>query len=75
MKYYPCILRRERFKEVKLPARLYGYLTLCQNLKYKKTETDKKEAVISDNLPFVSEMIRKSSQEAVRHVNWTFLRY
>ena len=70
-----CILRRESFKEAKFPARVYGYLALCEDLKHKKAEIDEKAIVVLGNLPFVSEMIEKSSLEAVRHAYWAFLRY
>ncbi len=70
-----CILRRETFKEIKLPARVYGYLALCEDLKDKKVEIDEKAVVVLGNLPFVSEMIKKSSPEGVRHAYWAFLKY
>ena len=75
MSQNPCILRRESFKEVRIPAPIYGYLALCEDLRHKKNETDKKAVVILGNLPFVSEMTEKSSPEGVRHANWAFLRY
>jgi hypothetical protein len=70
-----CILRREGFKEVRLPARIYGYLALCEDLKHKKAEIKEKSVVVLGNLPFVSEMTEKSSPEGVRHACWAFLKY
>ena len=69
MNYNPCILRKTVFKEAKLPAKLYGYLSLCQDLKHKK------EAAVKNDLPFVSEMTEKSTPDGVRHAYWSFLRY
>ena len=69
-----CIIRRE-YKEIKLPAAIYGYLALCEDLKHKKAEIDEKAIVILGNLPFVSEMTMKSSPEGVRHAYWAFLKY
>ena len=70
-----CVLRRDIFKEVKLPAGIYGYLALCEEQKYKKVEIDKNAIAVLGTLPFVSEMVKKSSPEAVRHAYWAFLRY
>ena len=75
MRQNTCILRRERSKEAKLPAPLYGYLALCKDLKHKKFEIDEKAVVVLGNLPFVSKMIEKSSPEGVRHACWSFLKY
>ncbi len=76
MDHNACILRkRETFKEIKFPAKIYGYLALCQDLKHKEAKTNKKEVVVLDNLPFVSEMTEKSSPEGVLHACWGFLRY
>ena len=70
-----CVLRKESFKEIKLPAPVYRYLALCQDLKHKKAEIDKKAVVVLGSLPFVSEMTMKSSPEGVRHAYWSFLKY
>ena len=70
-----CILRKEKFKKVELPGKLYGYLALCQDLKHKKIETNKKEVVVLGNLPFVSEMTKEASPEGIRHAYWSFLKY
>ena len=75
MRQNTCILRKARSKEAKLPALLYGYLALCKDLKHKKSEIDKKAVVILGNLPFVSDMTKKSSPEGVRYACWSFLRY
>lgn len=74
MNYKPCILKRES-TEVRLPAKIYSYLALCEDLKHKKIEIDEKAVVVLGNLPFVSEMTKKSSPEGVMHVCWGFLRY
>ena len=70
MNHNACILRREEFKEVKFPAKVYGYLALCQDLKQKHQETLK-----NDILPFVSDLTQKSTPEGVRHAYWSFLKY
>lgn len=75
MKKNACILRKDAFKEARLPARVYGYLSLCEDLKHKKEEIDEKSVVVLGNLPFVSEMTQKTSPEGVRHAYWAFLRY
>ena len=75
MTYNACILRRERFRGISFPAPVYGYLSLCKDLKHKKAEIDKNAVVVPGNLPFVSKMLEKSSPEGVRHACWGFLRY
>ncbi len=69
-----CVLRKERYKEAKLPARVYGYLALCADLKEKVSKIDRNAVVLGD-LPFVSEMLKNSSPEGVRHAYWAFLKY
>lgn len=75
MKQNSCILRKEAFREIRFPAQVYGYLALCEDQKHKKAEIDKNALVVLGNLPFVSEMVEKSTSEGVRHAYWAFLRY
>ena len=70
-----CVLRGESFKKVMIPAPIYGYLALCQDLKHKRVEIAEKATVVLGNLPFVSEMMMKSSPEGIRHAYWAFLKY
>ena len=70
-----CVIRRESFNEIRFPAQIYGYLALCQEQKHKKVEIDKNAIAVSGTLPFVSEMVQKSSPEGVRHAYWSFLKY
>ncbi len=75
MKYHICRIKRDECKKSALPARVYGYLSLCVDLKEKMSETGKNAVVILGNLPFVSEMLKNNSHEALRHAYWAFLRY
>ena len=74
MSHNACILRRES-KETRFPAKIYGYLALCKEVKDKNPETHEETVVVLGNLPLVSEMTRKSSPEGVLHACWSFLKY
>ncbi len=68
------LINRER-REISFPGRIYGYLSLCIDLKYKKNKINEIATVGLGNLPFVSKMTEKSTPEGVLHACWAFLKY
>ena len=63
-----CILRKQEVKRA-LPAKLYGYLALHEEIKHKNEE------IVSSKLPFVSRLTNIFTPKGVSCACWSFLKY
>ena len=74
MKRNICKLKFGFKKEFSLPGGIYRYFSVClkQSQKIKKRQ---EEEVITNNLPFVSNLVDSFTPNGVKHAHWSFLKY
>lgn len=61
--------------EMVFPAKVFGYVALCENLKHKIENIIDKSTVVYGDLPFVSSMTNRFSPQAAVYAHWAFLKY
>ena len=69
-------MRDNKFKKETCPAKVFGYLGLCRNVKAEKIQNKEIGNVdCSTKLPLLSLILNKYSVYSVVKVNWSFLGY
>ena len=71
----PCKIKKQRQEEMVFPAKIFGYLAMCQKVKYRAVTTQLNAIPVYSNLPLVSSITEKYSPAALLHTHWAFLRY
>lgn len=70
----PCY-KRQQEEAIVFPAKVFGYLAMCENVKRKVQEVVEESEVVFGDLPFVSSMTNQFSPQAAVHMHWSFLKY
>ena len=71
----PHLNKKQHFKEITFPARIFGYLALCQNIKIKNKTFTNSTIEHQKILPFVSSFTKEVTPEGFIHTNLCFLKY
>ena len=67
--------KKQKEEAIVFPARVFGYLAMCENVKRKVQEVVQEAEVVYGDLPFVSSMTNRFSPQAAVHMHWSFLKY
>lgn len=71
-----CVLKKQKKRmELSFPARIFGYLALCESLKQKIKQVSQDALVQTNKLPFVSGITTRFSPQAAVYIHWSYLKY
>ena len=73
MEHKYCLVKSRVHKGFTFPAKVFGYLALCENLRRKRNSLIENEN--TNNLPLFSSITSKYTPEGVVHSHWSFLKY
>lgn len=67
--------KKQSKKVAVFPAKVFGYIGLCQNLSRNINAVIKGSNPVFSHLPFVSSLTNRVSPEGMVHMHWAFLKY
>ena len=70
-----CRISKSRIENMNFPAKVFGYLGICNGLKDRILHIRDNSEPQRNSLPFVSSMTHRATPEGIIYSHWSFLKY